>query len=56
MALNLLFDAFDNDIKEIEKFVVNERKMISEMKTNINTMKDRLEVLQFVYQQSHAII
>jgi len=54
-AVNLLFDALDTDVQEKEKFVVQQSKTIQEMKANINVMKDRLEVLQFVYRQSAVI-
>lgn len=49
-AVNLLFDALDTDVQEKERFVVLQSKTIQEMKANVNIMRDRLEVLQFVYQ------
>lgn len=39
-AMDLLFDALDQDVKEKEKFVASQSKTIKEMRENINKMKD----------------
>ena len=54
-APQMLFDAIDQDISDKERFVVSQSKTISEMKVDINKMKDYYQVLNFVGRQSAAL-
>lgn len=51
-AMDLLFDALDQDVKEKEKFVASQSKTIKEMRENINKMKDFSQVMDFVREMT----
>lgn len=47
-AMHLLFDTIDQEVQEKEKFVANQSRQISEMKTELNKLRDYQQVLTFV--------
>lgn len=51
-AMDLLFDALDQDVRDKEKFVASQSKTIKEMRDNINKMKDFAQVMDFVRQMT----
>lgn len=47
-AMDLLFDALDQDVREKEQFVTSQSKTIKEMQDNIHKMQDFKQVMDFV--------
>ena len=47
-AMDLLFDALDQDVREKEQFVASQSKTIKEMQENIHKMQDFKQVMDFV--------
>jgi len=54
-AMHLLFDAIDQDVQDKEKFVSNQSKQISEMRAELNKLRDYETVLQFVQRMMPVI-
>lgn len=52
---DLLFDAIENDVRDCEKFVMEQRETIDEIKSNIAKLEDYHEVIKFIKVMMHNL-